>query len=119
MQGLAAIIAPATPSGNVLALFSGTLIDSATTVAEGIVLQMYYGPVISGTAPPANAGAIPASAVAIGPTQEAEDVFFHITEVEDRYLLNENDIRSGMRLAFEAVPGRGGRPAARQVRPVT
>jgi hypothetical protein len=70
MQGLAAIITPATPSGNVLALFSGTLTDGAVTVGEGIILQAYYGPAISGTAPPANAAAAPASAVAIGPTQE-------------------------------------------------
>lgn len=70
MQGLAALITPQTPAGNVLAIISGTLTDSATTVGEGIILQLYYGPVISGTAPPANAAAIPASAVAVGPTME-------------------------------------------------
>jgi hypothetical protein len=70
MQGLAAIITPATPSGNVLCLISGTLTDAAVTVGEGIILQIYYGPVLSGAAPPANAAAPPNSAVAIGPTQE-------------------------------------------------
>ena len=70
MQGLAAVISPATPSGNVLCMISGTLIDGAATVGEGIILQAYYGPVISGTAPPANAAAAPASAVAIGNTLE-------------------------------------------------
>ncbi len=70
MQGLAAVIAPSTPAGNVLCIISATLTDTATTVAEGVILQLYYGPVISGTAPPANAGAIPASAVALGLTLE-------------------------------------------------
>jgi len=67
MQGLGALITPSTPSGSVLAIISGTLTDSATTVGEGINLQLYYGPIVSGTAPPANAAAIPASAVALGP----------------------------------------------------
>jgi hypothetical protein len=70
MQGLAAILIPGTPSGNVLAIISGTLTSTTTTVSDGIILQMYYGPVISGTAPSANAAAAPASAVAIGNTLE-------------------------------------------------
>jgi hypothetical protein len=70
MQGLAAVITPATPSGNVLCLISGTLITNATTVSDGITIQINYGPIISGNAPPANAAAAPASAVAIGNTLE-------------------------------------------------
>jgi len=66
MQGIGQLITPSTPSANVLALFSATLNDGATTVGEGINLQLYYGPVVSGTAIPANAGAIPANAVALG-----------------------------------------------------
>ena|SRR5579862_7967858 len=68
MQGLAALITPSTPVANVLALISGTLTDGATTVGEGINLQLWYGPVISGVSPPANAAAIPNNAVQIGPT---------------------------------------------------
>lgn len=70
MQGLAALMTPATPAANVLALISGVLTDSATTVGEGISLQLYYGPVVSGVAPPANAGAIPNNAVALGPVMK-------------------------------------------------
>ncbi len=66
MQGIGQLITPATPAANVLALLSATLTDGATTVGEGILLQLYYGPVISGVAIPANAGAIPTSAIAIG-----------------------------------------------------
>ncbi len=67
MQGLAALITPATPVANVLAIISGFLTDAATTVGEGIALQLYYGPVVSGVAPPANAAAVPNNAVALGP----------------------------------------------------
>ena len=61
MQGLGALLTPATPSGQVLVIISGTLTDSATTVGEGIKLQLYYGPMVAGVAAPANAGAIPAA----------------------------------------------------------
>lgn len=67
MQGLAALITPSTPACNVLAIISGVLTDSATTVGNGINIQLYYGPVVSGVSPPANAAAIPTNAVAVGP----------------------------------------------------
>ena len=67
MQGLGALITPSTPAGNILALISGTLTDSATTVGVGINLQLYYGPMGNGVAAPVNAAAIPAAAVAVGP----------------------------------------------------
>lgn len=67
MQGLGALLTPATPNGAVLVIVSGTLTDSAVTVGEGINLQLYYGPMVNGVAAPANAGAIPASAVKLGP----------------------------------------------------
>jgi hypothetical protein len=70
MQGLAALITPSTPVANVLALISGVLTDSATTVGNGINLQLYYGPVVNGVAPPANGAAIPNNAVALGPVME-------------------------------------------------
>jgi peptidoglycan hydrolase-like protein with peptidoglycan-binding domain len=62
MQGLAQLITPAAPSANVLAIFMATLTDSATTVGEGINMQVWYGPVVSGVAPPANGAAIPQGA---------------------------------------------------------
>jgi hypothetical protein len=46
------------------------LTSTTTTVGDGIILQLYYGPVVSGTAPPANSNAAPASAVQIGATME-------------------------------------------------
>ncbi len=70
MQGLAALITPAAPPGNVLAMISAVLTDGATTVGEGISLQLYYGPIVNGVAPPANAGAIPNNAVALGPVMK-------------------------------------------------
>src|SRR5262249_23164431 len=70
MQGLAALITPSTPVANVLALVSGTLTDAAVTVGEGIILQLYYGPVVSGVSPPTNAAAIPNNAVTLGPQME-------------------------------------------------
>ena len=68
MQGLGALITPITPLANVLALFSATLTDAATTVGEGINLQLWYGAMVNGVAAPANAAAIPANAVQLGPT---------------------------------------------------
>lgn len=67
MQGLAALITPTTPAGNILCIISAVLTDSATTVGEGINLQLYYGPIVSGTAPPANTNSPPNNAVALGP----------------------------------------------------
>lgn len=68
MQGFGQLITPATPSANVLALFSATLTDAATTVGEGVNLQLWYAPVTSGVAPPANGAAIPANATQLGNT---------------------------------------------------
>lgn len=68
MQGLSALITPFAPNANVLCIVSATLTDAATTVGEGINLQLWYAPVIPGVAPPANAAAIPASALQLGPT---------------------------------------------------
>lgn len=67
MQGLAALITPSCPPGNVLVMITAYCTDTATTVGEGIALQLYYGPIVNGVAPPANAGAIPNNAVALGP----------------------------------------------------
>lgn len=69
LQGLAALITPQTPQANILALISATLTDSATTVGEGINVQIAYGPVVSGVAPPANGAALPAGAVLLGPVR--------------------------------------------------
>ena len=70
MQGLGALITPQYPAGQVLAIFQATATDSGTTVGEGILLQAYYGPMSAGTAVPANAAAVPGSAVALGPLVE-------------------------------------------------
>jgi hypothetical protein len=70
MQGVGQVISPSTPAANVLALFSATLNDGATTVGEGVILQLYYGPVLSGVALPAVNTAIPASAIALGNPME-------------------------------------------------
>ncbi len=67
MQGLGALITPSTPAGNILCIISGTLTDGATTVGEGINLQLYYGPMVNGVAAPANAAAIPAAGVSASP----------------------------------------------------
>jgi hypothetical protein len=66
MQGLAAVLTPATPAANIAVTIQGYFTDTATTVGEGIALQLYYGPVLNGVAPPANAAAVPASAVTLG-----------------------------------------------------
>lgn len=68
MQGLAQLITPSTPAGNVIFAVYGTLTDGATTVGEGINLQLYYGAMQSGVAAPANAAAIPSGATQIGNT---------------------------------------------------
>lgn len=67
MQGLGALLTPATPAANILCIISGTLTDAATTVGEGINLQLYYGPMVNGVAAPANAAAIPAAGVSMSP----------------------------------------------------
>ena len=67
MQGLGGLITPATPAANILALISATLTDAATTVGEGINMQLYYGPMVAGVAAPANGAAIPAAGVSLGP----------------------------------------------------
>lgn len=66
MQGLGQLITPSTPTANILALLQGTVSATATTVGNGINLQLYYGPVVSGVAIPVNAGAIPANAISLG-----------------------------------------------------
>ena len=70
MQGIGACITPQSPAGVVLAIFHGTLNAAATTVGNGIATQIWYGPVVSGTAIPANAGAIPSTAIQLGTTQQ-------------------------------------------------
>jgi hypothetical protein len=70
MQGLAALITPITPTANVLCIISGYYNAGAITVGNGCALQLYYGPISSGTAAPANAAAVPASAVAVGPVMK-------------------------------------------------
>lgn len=69
MQGLGYLLTPVTPSGQVRVDISANLIVNATTVGIGVNLQLYYGPMVAGVAAPANAAAIPASAVQIGGTQ--------------------------------------------------
>jgi hypothetical protein len=67
MQGLGALITPQLSLGCVLANISGTVNwVSSGAVGVGIALQMYYGPMVSGVAAPANAAALPGGAVAIG-----------------------------------------------------
>jgi hypothetical protein len=72
MQGLSMLITPVTPTGKVVANIGATLVVTATTVGVGINMQLWYGPVISGVAPPANAAAIPTGAVQLGPTTTYE-----------------------------------------------
>lgn len=69
MQGFGALITPQTPAANVLCIISGTLTDSATTVGNGVNLQLWYAAMQSGVAAPANAAAIPTSAIQLGATQ--------------------------------------------------
>lgn len=66
LQGLGALITPSTPIANILALIQGNIASAVVTAANGIILQLYYGPMVSGVAAPANAAAIPAGAVAVG-----------------------------------------------------
>jgi hypothetical protein len=66
MQGFGELFTPQA-SGRVLILFQAVVNASATTVGNGINVQLYYGPISSGTAAPANAAAIPTNAVAVGP----------------------------------------------------
>lgn len=73
MQGLAAVITPQLPAGNVLCIINALMTAAANTIAYGLVAQLYCGPVTSGVAPPANAGAIPASAVALGQSKTKEN----------------------------------------------
>lgn len=72
MQGLSMLITPVTPSGKLICNIGGTLVATATTVGIGINLQIWYGPVIAGVAPPANGAAIPSGAVQLGPTTTYE-----------------------------------------------
>lgn len=87
MQGLSMLITPVTPSGKLICNIGATLIATAATVGVGINLQMWFGPVISGVSPPANAAAIPTGALQLGPTTTYEtgvtlttaaDLFFPI-----------------------------------------
>lgn len=68
MQGLGMVLTPITPSPKILADISAVLAVNATTVGIGINLQLWYGPVISGVAPPANGAAIPTTAIQLGST---------------------------------------------------
>lgn len=68
MQGLAQLITPSTPTANVFCAIYATLTDGATTVGEGVNLNMYYGPTQSGVAAPANAAAVPSGATQLGNT---------------------------------------------------
>lgn len=68
MQGLSMLLTPLTPSPKILANITATLVSTATTVGIGINMQLWYGPVISGVAPPANAAAIPTGAMQLGTT---------------------------------------------------
>jgi hypothetical protein len=69
MQGLGALITPATFNPNILALIQATINAAATTVGNGINLQLWYGPMVAGVAAPANGAAIPAAAVQLGTTK--------------------------------------------------
>ena len=67
LQGLGALITPQKAGGNVLAIVMGTMnASTATTAGDGMNMQLAYGPVVSGVAPPANAAALPAGAVLVG-----------------------------------------------------
>ena len=72
MQGLGMLLTPLTASPKILANISATLTVSATTVGVGINMQMWYGPVQSGVAVPANGAAIPTSALQLGTTSTYE-----------------------------------------------
>lgn len=72
MQGLSMLITPVTPTGKIVCNIGATLITTAVTVSHGINLQLWYGPVISGVSPPANAAAIPTGALQLGVTSTYE-----------------------------------------------
>ena len=72
MQGLSMLITPVTPTGKVVCNIGFTLTATATTVGDGINLQLWYGPTISGVSPPANAAAIPSGATQLGVTSTYE-----------------------------------------------
>lgn len=72
MQGLSMLLTPVTPSGKVCINIGATIITSAVTNGHGINLQLWYGPVVSGVAPPANAAAIPNGALQLGVTSTYE-----------------------------------------------
>jgi hypothetical protein len=67
LQGWAALITPQLPNGKILAMIQTVLTTSVTTAGDGAILQMYYGAITSGVAPPAANAAVPANAIAIGP----------------------------------------------------
>ena len=67
LQGWAALLTPQLPLGKVLTMIQTVLISSVTTVAYGMVAQLYYGPITSGVAAPAAQAAVPTNATAIGP----------------------------------------------------
>lgn len=67
LQGFAAIIAPQLPNGKILAMVQTVLTTSVVTAGDGAQLQIYYGPITNGVAPPAANAAVPANAIAIGP----------------------------------------------------
>jgi hypothetical protein len=66
MQGLGALFTPATGNPNALAIIQGNILSAVVTAANGISLQLYYGPMVAGVAAPANGAAIPAAAIALG-----------------------------------------------------
>ena len=76
MQGLGALITPMLAPGIILANISGTVNwVSSGAVGVGIAMQLYYGPMVSGVAAPANTAAVPGGGVAIGnPTSVSNGV---------------------------------------------
>jgi hypothetical protein len=65
-QGLGGLLTPITPAANVLINLMATLLDAATTVGEGVNLQLAYGPMVAGVAAPTVNTALPAAGVLIG-----------------------------------------------------
>ena len=72
MQGLAMLLTPLTPAPAILVNISAAIIATTGTAGTGINMQLWYGPVTSGVAPPANAAAIPNSATQLGTTSTFE-----------------------------------------------
>lgn len=67
LQGLGGLITPQKAGGNVLAIVMGTMnASAATTAGNGMNMQLAYGPVVNGVAPPANTALLPAGAVLVG-----------------------------------------------------